>query len=1269
MSHCDLLHRHITASSHGTLRRRGQKVKEACLAAAIGLTLSFASPGWADNIASQGTAIMGVNNAIDADAGTPWFHVGTAANLNDGDLNTRTDTYFGDPPTDLGQSVSFVGIVWPNKVYNQITNLTLTMATFYDGGWFGAANKGPGAGGALNATYLVAPSIQVTTNGGLTWVLVSHTSDYMTVMNGHTIGGGANPNPTSKTSAFTFTPAISEINGIRIIGTNGGTADGNGFIGVSELAVQAEVVADSDGDGMVDVWERTYGLTVGIDDSADDFDGDGLTNYQEFLADTNPANIDTDGDGLEEGDEISLYGTNPALADTDADGLQDGDEILQYFTDPKSPDTDGDGLKDGAEVTTYQTDPLVADTDADGFSDGMEAQQGSDPNNFENYPDNLALIGTAIMGTSDAMEGGMDTPFFQGGVLANINDTILVSRVDTWNNAAPGTVSYVGILWNQPPIAPVVTLDLTLATFLDGGWFGVNNSGPGAGGALSATYLVEPTIQITMDGGASWTTVSHTSDYLTALEGHRIGGGAVPNPSSVTAKFTLDEPAEGITGIRIIGTEGGVASGGFLGVFELATRTLVTDSDNDGMNDAWERLHGLVVGTDDSAGDLDGDGLLNLSEYTAETDPQADDTDSDGLSDGAEVNEHQTNPLRADTDGDTLTDSAEINTHHTDPLAVDTDSDGFPDGMEVAQGSDPLSTASYPQNLAIIGTGILGTRDTVDSGTEVPFFNAGSAASINDDNLVTRVDTYNATAASTASFVGILWNQPLTNPIISLELNLAIFFDGGWFGVNNLSPGSGARLSAATHLAEPTVQVTTDGGVSWTTVAATSDYMTAMDNHPLPAVDYGEPTLAKSTFQLEEPQVGINGIRLIGTEGGLASGGFLGVFEFAALTTVADSDNDGMSDTWERLHGLVVGVNDAAADADQDGLTNGDEFANGTDPQVADTDEDGVSDGAEVHQHQTNPLQTDTDGDGLSDGIEVNTHHTNPLAKDTDGDGFADLTEVGQGTNPNNAVSLPANFALIGSGIMGTKESFESGEDTPFFQGGILASINDGSLVSRVDTWNNTTPGALSYVGVVWELPLTNYPVVGLDLTLATFWDGGWFGVNGVAPAAGEALNETYLAEPTVQVTTDGGVSWTTVAHTSDYLTAFNGHLIGGGAVPNPSSASAKFTLDEPILDINGIRLIGTEGGLGSGGFLGVFELAVLAKVPQPVTLINMAAASGQFRFEFDSQAGVTYVVQYKNALSDADWQTLKTITGDGTRQQVTDNAAGARRFYRVTNE
>ena len=33
---------------------------------------------------------------------------------------------------------------------------------------------------------------------------------------------------------------------------------------------------------------------------------------------------------------------------------------------------------------------------------------------------------------------------------------------------------------------------------------------------------------------------------------------------------------------------------------------------------------------------------------------------------------------------------------------------------------------------------------------------------------------------------------------------------------------------------------------------------------------------------MTEPQTGINGVRIIGTEGGTASGGFLGVFELAA---------------------------------------------------------------------------------------------------------------------------------------------------------------------------------------------------------------------------------------------------------------------------------------------------------------------------------------------------------------------------------------------------
>jgi hypothetical protein len=73
------------------------------------------------------------------------------------------------------------------------------------------------------------------------------------------------------------------------------------------------------------------------------------------------------------------------------------------------------------------------------------------------------------------------------------------------------------------------------------------------------------------------------------------------------------------------------------------------DSDKDGMPDDWERRCGLIVGEDDSKGDKDNDGLINLDEFHRGTLPCRADTDGGGERDGSEVNGNR-NPLLASDD-------------------------------------------------------------------------------------------------------------------------------------------------------------------------------------------------------------------------------------------------------------------------------------------------------------------------------------------------------------------------------------------------------------------------------------------------------------------------------------------------------------------------------------------------------------------------------------------------------------------------------------------
>jgi hypothetical protein len=151
-----------------------------------------------------------------------------------------------------------------------------------------------------------------------------------------------------------------EITNIYSMGTNG--------VQLSTLLAAPDL--DSDGDGIPDWWCQMYfghpnGQADDLTRAGDDWDGDGLTNLQEYQWhngqwSSNPKKPDTDDDVATDWQEWEA-GSNPNVADTDGDGLSDGDEINSYHTSPILTDTDGDGMNDNQEIF-WQFDPLVPDT-------------------------------------------------------------------------------------------------------------------------------------------------------------------------------------------------------------------------------------------------------------------------------------------------------------------------------------------------------------------------------------------------------------------------------------------------------------------------------------------------------------------------------------------------------------------------------------------------------------------------------------------------------------------------------------------------------------------------------------------------------------------------------------------------------------------------------------------------------------------------------------------------------------------------------------------
>ena len=134
---------------------------------------------------------------------------------------------------------------------------------------------------------------------------------------------------------------------------------------------------DADGDGLTNGWEADYGT----DPRDVDSDDDGLSDGAEVVAlGTDPLDIDTDGDLMPDGWEYD-NGLNPLVDDTgldaDGEGLTNFEEFV-LGTDPQDVDSDNDGFDDYFEKNDPGLAPLFHNgsiltyiRDNEGLFDGL----------------------------------------------------------------------------------------------------------------------------------------------------------------------------------------------------------------------------------------------------------------------------------------------------------------------------------------------------------------------------------------------------------------------------------------------------------------------------------------------------------------------------------------------------------------------------------------------------------------------------------------------------------------------------------------------------------------------------------------------------------------------------------------------------------------------------------------------------------------------------------------------------------------------------------
>jgi hypothetical protein len=730
---------------------------------------------------------------------------------------------------------------------------------------------------------------------------------------------------------------------------------------------------DADREARWDDPDHTNAVSV-VDMGADEFidtDDDDLSDawerrYLGGLGQTGAEDIDADGgpDGLTNLEEYER-GTHPARADTDGDGLLDGTEANATGTDPLDADSDDDWLSDGWEVQ-HGFDPLDAansmqDPDADLFPNYYEFTHGSIPTNPASVPAaTLHVDGNAPPGGDGSSTDPLDT--IQGALDAATSGDIIRVADGTYTGTGNKNLDYNG-----------KALMLYGANGASNCIIDCENSGRGAGFA---------------DGEDRRTVLSGIGIHNGGSQSYSGGGlrcvGASPTILRCHAVTCgADGMYFGDSSALVLGCT--VMNGSGTGIKIFRATPMIEDCviDNNGV---W----GLYV--DNSFDDTDT--IVRRCSVT-------------GNSGGGIYWDSPTLPVVLE-DCDVMANGQSVYGR-------------YGSGFFVESGGGDIRNCRFSNNEGI-GVSYASSRaiETTFIACEIRG-NQGGGFDVPGSVRLTLRNCVIADNRSPQGVGGMSCDEEIVLQNCTIAGNSGAEFGGLQFGMDEAllrncivwgnTPGQITHGGPATYLTVDHSCV--EGGWTGTGNIAddpqlTRDYELNRDS---PCIDAGSASNAPprdihDEVRWDDPRHS-NAVSIVD----------MGADEFV------DTDGDYMADSWERRHFGDLsrdGSADNDSDGGPDGLTDLDEYEQGSDPNRADTDGDGLRDGEEVNTYRTSPADADTDGDFMPDKWELDRSldplDASDIMGDPDGDRFGNVYEFGHGTDPHAATSAPAATLFVDAG-------------------------------------------------------------------------------------------------------------------------------------------------------------------------------------------------------------------------------------------------------------